>query len=402
MWTPPNESEFVYRAKIACVCDEAVFTNSGPLRILIISRSGGMAGSTESIIYLARGLAQRGHEVHLGCPAKVVFWERLKDDPVKLHEIPFSGKGDVRSVYMLYHLVRRERIQLVNAQSGADRYVGMMARMIPGFGARLVHTRRQRINSSGGALQRWLYMKGTDGLVAVSEGVKRSMLKKGYPENQVKVIPNGTPREKYHAWDPKRTDWLSRQLGICVDDFVIGCVARPKRQDHLFRALTLLPFKPRVLFLGLSYTEAEKNFPESFRLAREHDCQMHLLGRQSPRDVLAWLKLMKFNVLPSVIEGLSQSLLEAMAMGVPCIATEAAGNPDLIRHGENGLLYENHNPTDLAKKMLELYSSAEKRRQMAEAGKKTALEDFSIDQTIEGYQRYFYGLLGIEANGRLS
>lgn len=370
------------------------------MRILFTSRAGGTAGSTESITYLARGLAQRGHEVHLATPAHTNYWQNLEEDPVTLHEVSFRKKWDRSSILRLIDIIRRGRIQIVNAQSSYDRYVGMLARALSSFPARLVHTRRQRMNSSGGALQRWWYLRATDGFIAVSEGVKRSMLQKGIPESAIQVIYNGTPSYKYQAWDPDRTEILRRELQIAPDERVIGSVSRPKRQGQIIRAALRLQEPIRLVFVGLSYQEAQRRYPEALRVAQSAGLKMHFMASVSLREALAWMKLLDVHILSSITEGLSQSLLEAMYMGVPNVATRAAGNPDLIRHEHNGLLFEDEDIDGLAREIHRLLQDDNLRKKMIQAGLTTARDVFSMERTLDAYESYFYGLLGIQAKGR--
>ncbi|MDZ7371872.1 MAG: glycosyltransferase, partial [candidate division KSB1 bacterium] len=99
--------------------------------------------------------------------------------------------------------------------------------------------------------------------------------------------------------------------------------------------------------------------------------------------------LFDIKVLPSETEGLSQALLEAMALGVPVIAADAAGNPDLIRDGENGLLYKAGDSRHLAQQIERLLHDQALYRTLQENGRKTALDDFSIERTIERYEEAF-------------
>ncbi|MGB5978013.1 MAG: glycosyltransferase, partial [Cyclobacteriaceae bacterium] len=113
-----------------------------------------------------------------------------------------------------------------------------------------------------------------------------------------------------------------------------------------------------------------------------------------PADkVLSYYPLFTLNVLPSTIEGLSQSLLEAMAMGVPVIATRAAGNPDLIQHEVNGLMFEHGNISELARQLKRVMSNEGLRQNLIENGRRTALEEFSIDNTISRYETFFQDLI---------
>jgi glycosyltransferase involved in cell wall biosynthesis len=86
-------------------------------------------------------------------------------------------------------------------------------------------------------------------------------------------------------------------------------------------------------------------------------------------------------------------LLEAMAIGIPVIATAASGNLDLVKDGENGLLYENDNSRELADKIKLLLHDKNLQHRLIEAGKKTALEDFSLEKTVNRYESFFESLI---------
>ncbi len=97
-----------------------------------------------------------------------------------------------------------------------------------------------------------------------------------------------------------------------------------------------------------------------FKVIREAYKQAHrviFLGKVPIGETLYHYPLFSVKVLPSLIEGLSQSLLEAMAMGVPVVATRAGGNPNLIRDPENGLLLDDQDIRTLASHIKSLYET---------------------------------------------
>src|SRR5690606_38503924 len=150
-------------------------------------------------------------------------------------------------------------IQIINAQSSKDRYTSIFAKWLFGLKVKVVHTRRQKPESIGGFLQNWLYVKGTDKIVAVSNGVKKFLVAQKIPQNHIEVIYNGTPRQKYEAVDLKRSEELKKKYNILDGDFVIGCVSRKKSQDQLLRALHYVPFKTKVIFVGIEkYSEYQE------------------------------------------------------------------------------------------------------------------------------------------------
>jgi glycosyltransferase involved in cell wall biosynthesis len=286
-------------------------------------------------------------------------------------------------------VVKEYDIEIINAQSSLDRYTSVFARWRYGLDVKVVHTRRQMSLSMGGGLNKLIYYRGTDKIIAVSEPVKASLVKQGIPASHIKVIHNGTPTEKYTHLDDGKIKELKEKLHIQEGDIVIGCCARLKHQEQILQALQYVKEKTKVIFVGI---EDQKEFQKYYTLLPH---EIHIIGANVPNlEALHYIKLFTLNILPSTMEGLSQSLLEAMALGVPVIATAFAGNLDLIRDGENGLLFEHENIQQLAEKIELLIHQPALRKKLATAGQKTALEEFSIERTIDNYAAFFADLIG--------
>lgn len=362
--------------------------NAPTLRLLLLTYQGDMAGSTHSIFYLADGLARRGHAVYVGCPESSLLYRMLEHSAAVRVAMTFRGKLDRDNIRHIAELVRNYGIQIINAQSSIDRYTAIFANIGYRLGVAVVHTRRQTPKSMGGWLQNWFYTRFTRRIVAVSEGVKTELVRMGIDAAHVEVIYNGTPPEKYQLKRPERSNELRQQYGIADNDFVVGCISRYKQQEQLLRAVGKLPFAATVLLVGIAEKPVYRQITDAYTLPH----RIIYTGEISNADVLYHYPLLHIKVLPSVIEGLSQSLLEAMAMGVPVIATRAGGNPDLIQHAQNGLLFDDNDINTLAQQIETLHNNAHLRQSLAEAGKYTALHDFSIARTLERYEAFFGAL----------
>lgn len=359
------------------------------MNIFIVSHQSGIAGSTYSVSYLARGLSERGHQVWVGCPEGSLLWNLLAATPVRCLAMNISGKTDRRSIRQIAQIVWQHRIDVVNAQSSRDRYVTILAKWWYKLPCRLVHTRRQLSRSIGTLGQSTFYERGTDKIVAVSEGVKASLVKIGISPAHIHVIHNGTPPDKYATVDHQRVANLRQQHQIAEDDIVIGSVARLKEQGQILQALHYISRPLKVIFVGIDCQPAYQKIMADYPVPH----QVHFTGSVSNETALHYYPLFRMNILASTIEGLSQALLEAMAMGVPVIATDVGGNAELIRHGENGFLFENNDTAGLARCMRQLIDDPGLRDRLATAGQKTALEDFSIDNTVRRYESFFLDLI---------
>jgi glycosyltransferase involved in cell wall biosynthesis len=121
--------------------------------------------------------------------------------------------------------------------------------------------------------------------------------------------------------------------------------------------------------------------------------QVYFEGEVNADEILNYYPLFDVKILASDMEGLSQSLLEAMAMGIPVIATDAAGNPDLIKREVNGLLFQDGDIKELASAITKLYQNPAVRDTLATNGKQSAFVDFSLENTVKAYEEYFEHIL---------
>lgn len=301
----------------------------------------------------------------------------------------FKGKFDFKNWRQIRDAVRTHNIQLINAQSGHDRYTSIFSNWKYGLGVTIIHTRRQMPLSMGGPLQRFLYIKKTNGIVAVSQQIKEAMVNRGFKASHIKVIYNGTPTEKYQAINTQKVEALRKKFEIKTDDFVLGCVSRMKNQVQIFKALAKVNEPIKAVFCGITPNDEIKGLMSKFSV----DHQVYFEGLVEPEDILNYYKLFDLKILASTMEGISQSLLEAMALGIPVLATAFAGNLDLIKDGENGLLFEDSNTDQIADSIIKVKHSSKLRQKFILAGKQTALETFNIENTISNYEQYFSDLI---------
>ena len=359
------------------------------MNILILTYQGDVAGSTNSISYLAKGLAKRGHRVYVGIRKESLLFDMLEGSEVIRVPMTFNGRFDLENIAQIKHLVKNEKIDIINAQSSYDRYSSVFARWLYRLPVKVVHTRRQISKSVGGFFQNLIYVNGTHKVIAVSQGVKESLKKGGIPEKHIEVVYNGTPHDKYEALDYGLVEKLRVKYDIQTSDKVIGSISRLKEQEQILRALKYLPYKVKLVLGGIEKQEGWDEIIASY----EQPHQVYFTGTISGQEALAHYKIFDMNILASVIEGLSQSLLEAMYLKTPVIATNAAGNPDLVKHGYNGLLFENGNVEQLASQIVELYESPSLKQTLITNAYKTASEDFSIENTLNQIEKLFLSLV---------
>jgi len=213
------------------------------------------------------------------------------------------------------------------------------------------------------------------------------------PANRVQVIYNGVDT---NLFTPRRNEGvLTREsLGWPPDAFVIGTVGRLtpiKDYGTLLRAAVTLVRKGaevRVIMVGSG--------SELSCLERTVDESTELQGRTlfagAANNVPELLNAMDVFVLPSLSEGLSNTLLEAMASGLPVVATRVGGNPELVEEGRSGLLFNPRDADALGRVLLRLADVPALRRELGAAARRRVLDEFSLERMFSVYRELYVEL----------
>jgi glycosyltransferase involved in cell wall biosynthesis len=304
-----------------------------PLTVLQVTHSGGGAGSTQSIASLSRHLARRGHRVLVGCRPETVLARLSQEAGLEAVPLDFERIGPLAR--SLADVITARGVQIVNSHDTRDRRALTWLRWRGRLPQAFVVTRRTMPLTSPAEL----IAVGTtaDRTIAVSHAVARALRRRLYPGARLRVVENGIDLARVDA--PPTPDALARARravwgGAGERDArpLIVIVARRKRQDVALRALAALE---RPVVLACVGIDPDR---ELAALAAAVPARHRVVFVPFTEQALPFYHLAAIAALPSTIEGLSQALLEAMALGVPVVASEAGGNTDLVTAGRTGLL----------------------------------------------------------------
>ncbi len=358
------------------------------MRVFQLTHQGDAAGSTNSITWLARGLAARGHDVFLGCRPESLLARRFASAGERVRVVPMRLSRGARlalEALQWKRWIARERIDVVNAHASLDRHLVSYLRLA-GCRAALVHTRRNMARSSGGSVRTWFDARTTDAVVAVSQEVADDLVRRGLPRARVHVIRNGIPVAELPAADPARVAALRRELALPDGVPVVGVVARRKSQTHLLRAAARLA-RPVVVLLAGVDADAESAASER-ELAP--GSRVHCLGFRD--DVADLSALFDVFVLPSEIEGFSLALLEAMARGLPCIATDAGGNREALEEGA-GIVTAPGDVEAMAAALAGLLDDPASARELGARARERVRREFDVSKTVERTEALYESLV---------
>ena len=240
---------------------------------------------------------------------------------------------------------------------------------------------------------RLLYRLGArwvNGFIAVSQDTKTAILEYlGHvPDDKITVIFNSVDVKRYQMELDR--DAIRRQLGLADSDHVMAVVATFKKQKgHCYpieAASLVVQQIPdlHVLFIGDGELK-EELLAQTKSLGLER--HIHFLGIR--KDVPELLAASDYFILPSLWEGLSMALVEAMASQLPVIATEVSGTKQVIISGETGILVPPGEAQQLANAMLQIVSNPEKARAMGIAAKQRVEKYFSAQKQAKDHIALF-------------
>ncbi len=359
--------------------------------ILQLIETGGPGGAERVLINLATRLNRsEGVRCSVGIFKDGWLRQRLIEAHVPVHVFSSKHSFDLPFLFSLMRRLRRERVQLIHSHEFTMNFYAGLAGSLLGIpvvatvhGKSYYPSARRRVQA-----MRLLRRLGA-GVVAVSSDL-RDFLERELGMREVRVIPNGIDIAAYSGAD---RDAVRRELGFGVEDRVIGAIGNlypVKGHAVLLEALARLKH-PRIHVVIAGRGEEEprlRGLMESLSLQG----RVHLLGFRE--DVPRLLSAFDAYALPSFSEGQSLALMEAMAAGLPIVASRVGGNPELIRDGESGLLFEAGNPEDLALKLKTVVDSDALAESMAAKARERAAADFSLDAMMARY-RALYAELGL-------
>lgn len=301
---------------------------------------------------------------------------------------------DFMAALRLYRFIKENKIQLIQIH-------GLRANLIGRVIGRLAGT--QKIISTIHGIDTWRKWYHTfldrltgiwvDKFISVSESGKEIFVRREkFPASKIVTIHNGIDLSLFNRVR-FNTSKLKKELGL-ENNIIIGEVANIRSMKGHVDVIEAIPavieHYPNVKFLFVGRDDSKGKIPQLAQNKIGGDFVL-FLGYQE--NIPELLSIFDIFILPSHSEGLPLSILEAMAMELPVIATNVGGIPEIIVNGETGILIEPHRPDKLAQALLELLANPQQRHNWGEMGRKRVEEEFSLNKMIQNVEELYLTLL---------
>jgi glycosyltransferase involved in cell wall biosynthesis len=375
-----------------------------PIRILHVVRAGRAEGGMENgIVNLVNRMDQRFALSVCALDSEETFSARISRPGARCFVLPPRREGmDWSFIHRLVSLIRREQIDIIHSHNWGTFIYSVLAGRLAGVG--IIHGEHGKNFTELGAEGRakrlaktWLGREA-DLLLCVCDDIRGEWLARyAVAPQRIRTIHNGVDSLRFA---PAPSPEARRALGLPQDAYVAGTVGSfdpIKNQAALMGAVARLAQEIPALhavFIGSGRLEAE------LRQMAEASClsgRIHFPGLR--RNVEQLLPAFDVFVLPSISEGMSNVLLEAMSCGVPPICTDLASHREIVTPGLDAILLQPCNEVTLAEALRDLHLNEPARFRLADSARRTILERFTLEGMIHTYEEAYVEVMSRRGGG---
>lgn len=372
------------------------------MKILHTEASCGWGGQEIRILEECRGMAARGHEVRLLCPAEARILVEAPRFGVHAEALPI-GRKNLSGLFALRRALARLRPAVINTHSSTDTWLAALACLTLHDAPPLVRTRHISAPVPDNASSRWLYRRASRHVVTTGEQLRTDLIQRlDLDPERVTSVPTGIDPARFRPGDRGQA---RRDLGLVEDTIWIGVVATLRSwKGHLYLLEALA---------GLAQTPSQTPAQPEVRLAIVGDGpyreviaakvaelglneRVVMAGHQ--RNAEQWMQAFDLFCLPSYAnEGVPQALMQAMMTGLPVVSTPVGAIAEIIEDGVSGLLTPPRDAPALTNALERLLADPEAARRLGEAALARGRERFGFDRMIERMESIFLTAAGKRA-----
>lgn len=366
------------------------------IKILYIIDKIKEAGAQKHLLEVIRGIDKDNFEVCLAVLENKTDVQ-LEDIPIiNLRVKRIYGISGIIGLCKLIRLIRNENFDIVHTYLFSENILGSIAAKLAKTKV-IITSRRDTGMLMQGKWQHILAYKFTnqwvDKIICVSDAVKKIVLEKEKVKaDKLATIYNGVDMNKFTINDNMRA--LKESVGIKKNEFVVGLIANLSwvkgHKEFVSAAQIILKEIPNVKFLLIGDGPLRESLQSTVN-SQQLTENILFLGRR--QDIPELLSIMDISVNASYSEGMSNTILESMASGIPVVATAVDGNLETVVDGVTGILVPAHNPDVMARALIKILKNKESAQRMNEASRELVRNKFAIRTMLENMEGLYKGLI---------
>jgi glycosyltransferase involved in cell wall biosynthesis len=360
------------------------------MRILFISSIQMWGGAEVWLMDVVRGLGARGHAVTIACRPGTILEKNARAQGFDVVPVAMRSDFDPLVVQKVARILRERKIEIVSTNMDKElRFGGLAARLVRNVA--VVPSREVDYPLKNKLRYRFTYNVLADRVIANSVATKRSLLINApwLKPDRIEVVYKGIDPARYLE-RPEEGDALRRELGIPADAPLVGFVGQviERKGVHDIAAALPLVLNARASARFLVVGEGKLDGFLRQRLA-DAGVADRVVFAGFRNDIPAVMKAVDLLILPSIVEGFGYVLVEAMAAAKPVVATNVSSIPEIVQHGETGVLVDVNDPPRLANAIGDLLDDPAKAHAMGERGRSVMLDKFTLERMIDRIESVF-------------
>jgi len=354
-------------------------------------------GGQRQVLLTVLGLRERGHRALLVAHPDGELARRASEGHDLIRLAPRS-EVDLHAAWKLSRIVRELRPDIVHAHDPHAVAISALALsfMTSGQSPGLFASRRVAFHLKGNAFSRWKYHR-VDCFIAASQAIHQMLINDGIDPQRIVTVYEGIDTHRVQA-EPAAN--IHAELWLPTHAPVVGAVAaltQEKGHRYLIDAASLVIREvPDARFVIFGEGDLR---PVLERQIKELYLDKHVLLPGFRADILSFVRSFDLFVMSSLAEGLGTSLLDAMALSKATVASDTGGIPEVVAHGETGLLVPPRDHKALAVAIAQLLRDPARRENMGRAGLARVRRLFSADRMVEATLDAYRSRGGVRQEG---
>ncbi len=367
-------------------------------KICYLITKGVWGGAQKYLFALATSLPQDKYEVFVIVGKGSILKNKLEEKNIKVYEVnslqrDISIFSEIKSFIEMFNLVRKIQPDVLHLNSPKASGLGSVIARLLLIPKTIQTVHGWSFNENRNIFSKiliwffsWITVLFTDKTIVISKSEKSQAQKMPFvSENKIVLIRNGISKINYIDKEIVR-DALLHRVGLTANDFPkdtvwIGTISELTKNKGLKYAISALSeIKTNFVFFVIGGGEEKENL-ESFIFEKGLQDKVFLLGSIDIANL--YVKAFDIFTLTSVKEGLPYAIMEAGGAGVPVIASNIGGIPDMIDTGKNGILVKKGSVGEITKALELLIKNPEKRKDFGIKLKQKIEKDFDIEQMIK-------------------
>jgi len=369
-------------------------------KILHLITGSSIAGAENVVLTLAKGMKSSQFESEIcTLTSEGDLHNKAEQIGIKTYALGYKNILSLPKVVIkLIILLHKINYYIINTHLSQASVIGIIVGRLVKIPC-IIETRHYSdyMYKYGNKMKQWLdkeTVNMADHVIVVSNAGKEVLKNmEGVKEEKITVIYNGTSIDKFRPYNIKQRRQIRENLKI-EEKIILSYTGRlrpEKGHQYLLEAIFEIKDQYTNIVLLLIGDGVLRSDLEALTRQLNIENKVRFLGDR--KDIPELLSATDIYVHPSVVEGFGISIIEAMAAGLPVIATNVGGIPEIITNGENGILVPPENPQALAEAISDLIEHPDKRKALAENGKQRVVTNFTDEIMVKKYMEVYRNII---------